>query len=151
MSLSNSKVSETLFHKPETRIIIAENPLDMENWGNHCLSLDTTSVARIIHTSVKSLTTHFWLENEPCFSFLNNTRLFIFLFALSYLEVVFLDIFSNETNTLQKKFRFLRIFICWWSQLYWICYIINGNALTRRCNQGQTVMSKFIHAHKYMH
>lgn len=49
MSLSNSKVSEILFHTSETTNIIAENSPNMENCGNYCLSLDKTLMTRI-HT-----------------------------------------------------------------------------------------------------
>lgn len=102
MSLSSSIILKIPFHTPETRAIIAENPLDIENQGNNYLNM--TVMARIIHTSIKSLTTHFFLENKLCFSFLSITYLFIFLFALSHLEIFSLDIFSNEINILQKDF-----------------------------------------------
>lgn len=102
MSLSTSKILKMPFHTPETRTIIAENPLDIENQGHNYLNM--TLMARIIHPSVKSLPTHFFLENKLCFSFLSITYLHIFLFALSHLEIFSLGIFSNETNILQKDF-----------------------------------------------
>lgn len=50
MSLAKSKVSEILFHTSETTTTIAENPPNVENCGNHLLSLAKTLMARIIHT-----------------------------------------------------------------------------------------------------
>lgn len=152
MSLSSSKILKTLFHTPEKRTFFAEKALHMENWGNNYLSLDMTLMTRIIHTSLESLTTHFCLEYEPCWFFFSTTHICLFSPLLFHVFRFFFSwIFFQMKLIFSKKIpSFLRIFSSWWSQLYWIFYMVNGNSLTRRCNQGHKIMSKFIHAHKYM-